>query len=71
MEKKLMEDMPVCPIFFLQDAYLYSEELSGMVTDYYGVRHFNDVKLNDYMTYKAATDTAEAAAAPAADAAAQ
>lgn len=64
-EKKLMEDMPVCPIFFLQDAYLFSEELSGMTTDYYGVRNFNDVKLNDYMTYKAATDTAEAAAAPA------
>ena len=61
MEKKLMEDMPVCPIFFLQDAYLYSDELSDMVTDYYGVRHFNDTKLNDYMTYKAATDTAEAA----------
>lgn len=66
-EKKLMEDMPVCPLFFLQDAYIYSSELSGIATDYYGVRNFNDVKLNDYMTYKAATDTSEEAAAPAGD----
>ncbi len=70
-EKKLMEDMPVCPLFFIQDAYLFSTELSGMVTDYYGVRNFNDTKLNDYMTYKAATDTAAEAAAPAAETTAQ
>ncbi len=70
-EKKLMEDMPVCPLFFLQDAYLFSTELSDMNTDYYGVRNFNDTKLNDYMTYKAATDTAETEAAAAETTAAQ
>ena len=42
---------------------MFSNEISGIKTDYYGMQIFNDVKLNDYMTYKAATDTAAAAAA--------
>ncbi len=58
-EAKLMEDMPVCPLLFLKDAYLASEELSGISSDYYGTRDFNDTKLKDYMTYKAKTETAE------------
>ncbi len=62
-ETQLLADMPVCPLFFLQDAYMFSNEISGIKTDYYGMQIFNDVKLNDYMTYKAATDTAAAAAA--------
>ena len=56
-EKMLMEDMPICPIFFLQDAYIVSDELTGVDSDYFGMRIFKDAKLNDYMTKKAATDT--------------
>ncbi len=58
-ETKLMEDMPVCPLLFLKDAYLASGELSGISTDYYGTRDFNKTKLKDYMAYKAKTETAE------------
>lgn len=54
-EAKLLEDMPVMPIIFLQDAYLYLGELSGIGTTYYGTRDFNDTQLKDYMTYKART----------------
>ncbi|MGN1345913.1 MAG: ABC transporter substrate-binding protein, partial [Eubacteriales bacterium] len=31
-EQKLLEDMPVIPLIFLQDAYLYLDELSGIDT---------------------------------------
>ena len=55
----LIDDMPVCPIFFLQDAYIVSDELTGVDSDYFGMRIFNDAKLNDYMTKKAATDTGD------------
>jgi len=58
-EKMLIDDMPVCPIFFLQDAYIVSDELTGVDSDYFGMRIFNDAKLNDYMTKKAATDTGD------------
>ncbi|MBQ9995933.1 MAG: peptide ABC transporter substrate-binding protein [Clostridia bacterium] len=54
-EAKLLEDMPVIPVIFLQDAYLYLGELSGIGTTYYGTRDFNDTQLKDYMTYKART----------------
>ncbi len=55
-EAKLMEDMPVCPLLFMKDAYIASGELSGISTDYYGTRDFNDTKLKDYMSYKDASD---------------
>ncbi len=57
-EAKLMEDMPVIPLVFLQDAYICSSELSGISSTYYGTRDFKNTKLKDYMTYKARTDTA-------------
>ena len=57
-EAKLLEDMPVIPLVFLQDAYLYVDALSGIKTDYYGARNFNDTQLKDYMTYKARTAAA-------------
>lgn len=57
-EAKLLEDMPVIPLVFLQDAYLYLGELSGIGTTYYGTRDFNDTQLKDYMTYKARTASA-------------
>lgn len=56
-EAKLMEDMPVIPLVFLQDAYISGDMLSGIKTTYYGTRDLNRVELKDYMTYKAATDT--------------
>ena len=66
-EAKLMNDMPVCPIIFLQDAYVYTTELSGIKSTYYGTRDFKKTQLKDYMTWKARTETteeqAEAAAA--------
>ena len=62
-EEKLMEDMPVVPLVFLEDAYIKSGELSGIGTTYYGTRDFKKTKLKDYMTYKAATDTETTSAA--------
>lgn len=58
-EKKLLDDMPVIPLVFLQDAYLDSDELSGIKSTYYGTRDFADTKLKNYMSYKALTDTEE------------
>ncbi|MBR5311538.1 MAG: peptide ABC transporter substrate-binding protein [Clostridia bacterium] len=57
-EAKLLEDMPVIPVIFLQDAYLYLDELSGIESTYYGTRDFKDTQLKDYMTYKARTASA-------------
>lgn len=62
-EEKLMADMPVMPLVFMQDAYVYSDVLSGIGTDYYGTRNFKKTKMKDYMTYKQATDTSETKAA--------
>ncbi len=62
-EKQLIEDMPVIPIIFLQDAYVASDELSGIGTNFYGVRDFKKTKLKDYMKYKLLTDTASDAEA--------
>lgn len=58
-EEMLIKDMPIIPLVFLQDAYISSDVLSGIKSTYYGTRYFNDTKLKDYMTYKAATDTGE------------
>ncbi len=65
-EKLLMNDMPVMPIIFLQDAYLYTDVLSGISSTYYGTRDFSRTKMKDYMTYKAKTDTSSDTTAPAA-----
>lgn len=65
-EKLLMNDMPVMPIIFLQDAYLYTDVLSGISSTYYGTRDFSRTKMKDYMTYKAKTDTSTETTAPAA-----
>ena len=51
-EKKLLEDMPVCPIVFLQNAYVSSGILSGFKTDRYGTVDFRRVKMKNYMNYK-------------------
>ena len=48
-EKKLMEDMPVCPLVFLQDAYLIHPDLSGYKSYYYGTRDFKRMKNKNYV----------------------
>ncbi len=58
-EEMLLNDMPVIPIVFLQDAYVYSDVLSGIGSDYYGTRNFKKTKMKDYMTYKQATASSE------------
>ncbi|MBQ8509344.1 MAG: peptide ABC transporter substrate-binding protein [Clostridia bacterium] len=61
-EAILMEDMPVIPLIFNVDAYVYdSEILSGIKDTYYGYRNFNKVKMKGYLerqTTTAATTTA-------------
>ena len=61
-EKLLMEDLPIIPVVFNQDAYVYnSDALSGIKDSYYGFRIFNKMKLKDWRSYletTAATTTA-------------
>lgn len=60
-EELLMEDMPIIPIIFNQDAYIYSNVISGIKTNYYGFNSFNRVKMDNYMAYKKIFDTTDAA----------
>ncbi len=50
-EKMLLDDMPVVPVVFQQDAYLASGELSGIESSYWG-RDFKRTKMKSYMAYK-------------------
>ena len=50
-EKMLIEDMPVIPVVFQQDAYLASGELSGIESSFWG-RDFKGTKMKSYMAYK-------------------
>jgi ABC-type oligopeptide transport system substrate-binding subunit len=51
-EEKLLEDMPVCPMFFLQDYYLInSKVLSGEETRIEGYRDFSRMKMKNYVKY--------------------
>lgn len=56
-EELLVQDMPVMPVIFYQDAYIYRGELSGIKSVYYGTRDFKKMKLKDYMTYKSSIET--------------
>ena len=66
-EKKLLQDMPVCPIVFLQSAYVSSKLLSGFKVDRFGLVDFKRVKMKNYMNYKTLDEEEEAAATEAAD----
>ncbi|MBR3423540.1 MAG: peptide ABC transporter substrate-binding protein [Clostridia bacterium] len=55
-EKMLLEEMPVCPLVFMQNAYVANGVLSGFRTDRYGLVDFRKVKMKDYMKYKPAED---------------
>lgn len=62
-EALLMEDLPIIPLVFNQDAYVYnSDALSGIKDSYYGFRIFSKMKLKDWRSYletTAAADTSE------------
>ena len=50
-EALLMEDMPVIPIIFNQQATLTSPDLSKMSTSYFGFDIFTKVKQKNYLDY--------------------
>jgi hypothetical protein len=49
-----MEEMPVCPLFFYQNTYVISDELSGVSVDYFGMVSF---KRTNYAAYVQAVET--------------
>ena len=50
-EALLLEDMPVIPIVFNQDAYLVSENLKGLSNTYFGMRDFKGVTVDAWEEY--------------------
>ncbi len=63
-EKLLMEDMPVIPMIYNQDAYLCSKDLSKVNSSYYGFRIFTTTKQKNYMKYIQKPTTPEGTEAP-------
>ncbi len=52
-EEMLMEDMPIMPLVFNKDAYLYnSKVISGIDDCYYGFRDFNDLNMKKWRDYE-------------------
>ena len=63
-EAKLMSDMPVVPLYFIQDAYLInSKVLSGEKDTILGSRDFTMLKMKNYMSIKEQILAAEEEAA--------
>ena len=59
-EALLMEEMPVMPIVFNQDAYLINKKvLSGNEDTIWATRDFTRLKMKSYMAYKEAILAAE------------
>lgn len=50
-EALLLEDMPVIPILFNQDAYLVSADLKGLSNTYFGTRDFKGVSIDAWEEY--------------------
>ena len=50
-EEMLMENLPVIPIVYNQNAYLASKELSNIKSDYYGIMDFKKTSLKNYDAY--------------------
>ena len=44
-EKKLMEDMPIIPLYFNQNFYLCHKKLKNIDINYYGLPIFTDANL--------------------------
>ena len=62
-EALLMEEMPIMPIVFNQDAYLINKKvLSGNEDTIWATRDFTGLKMKNYMAYKEAILAAEAEA---------
>ncbi len=63
-EKILMEELPIIPVIFNQDAYVYNDEvLSGIKDNYFGFRNFNRLNMKDWRSYQETTAETTAAAA--------
>ena len=50
-EKMLLEDMPVIPVIFNQNATLISSDLRGVEMTYYGYHLFTNVSQKNYINY--------------------
>ncbi|MBE6708970.1 MAG: peptide ABC transporter substrate-binding protein [Ruminococcaceae bacterium] len=62
-EAMLMDEMPIVPLVFNQDAYLINNNvLSGSEDTYWATRDFKRLEMEDYMKYKKAILAAEEAA---------
>ncbi len=57
-EDMLLDEAVVMPIYFEQDAFLYSDVLSDFGATYFG-RDFKRMMMKDYMSYKLDAETAE------------
>ncbi len=63
-EALLMEDMPIIPVVFNQNAFIINNDVvDGFDIDYFGTSIFSRVKMSDYMTWKPYFDTTVAAPA--------
>ncbi len=59
-EAMLMDEMPIIPLVFNQDAYLVNKKvLSGIDSTVWGTRDFTRMKMKNYMKYKEAILAAE------------
>ncbi len=58
-ETMLMEDMPVMPLLFLKDAYIYNDKVLSGIKDTYWGRDFKRMKMRDYIEYKESMEAAE------------
>ena len=59
-----MEDMPIVPIVFNQNAYMTnSNVVDGFELDYFGTSILDRVKMSNYMAWKPLFDTTQAAPA--------
>lgn len=57
IEEKLIEDMPVVPLIFNQDAYVVnSKVLSGIKDNYFGYRTFNKLTMKNWRSYVATAE---------------
>lgn len=50
-EAYLVDKMPIIPLVFNQDFYLASKELSGIKTDWFGIKDFRKLTLKNYQSY--------------------
>ena len=66
-EEKLLEDMPVIPVFFLQDYYLINSKVLSGENTVNGQRDFSRVKMKNYVKYYNAIIAAQEAEAASAE----